>query len=100
MRQTILFNSYMFVFVFVFLPVVLAVYCQVLKHAERTWTIAWLVLASLAYDVWSKQDEDEHYQRPAPSIAWARKTTGSAVRAQFRFKRVASVFSPVPLSHV
>ena len=47
-----LFNSY--TFIFVFLPLVLAVCCFVRKHPERAWTIAWLVLASLFYYAWWK----------------------------------------------
>ena len=47
-----LFNSY--IFIFVFLPVVLAVYCFVRRYPERTWTIAWLVLASFVYYAWWK----------------------------------------------
>ena len=47
-----LFNSY--VFVFVFLPIVLGVYYLIRKHPARTWTIAWLVLASLVYYAWWK----------------------------------------------
>ncbi len=42
-----LFNSY--VFIFAFLPTVLAGYCFVRRHPERRWTIAWLVLGSLFY---------------------------------------------------
>ncbi|MBI4294369.1 MAG: MBOAT family protein [Betaproteobacteria bacterium] len=45
-----LFNSY--VFIFVFLPAVLAVYALVRRHPP--WTIAWLVLASLFYYAWWK----------------------------------------------
>ena len=47
-----LFNSY--AFIFVFLPVVLAVYLLVRKHSLRTWSIAWLVLASFFYYAWWK----------------------------------------------
>jgi len=47
-----LFNSY--IFVFAFLPVVLVVYNLVRKHAKRTWAIGWLVLASLFYYGWWK----------------------------------------------
>ena len=49
-----LFNSY--VFVFAFLPLVFGVYCLVRKHPTRTWTIAWLVLASLVYYAWWKPE--------------------------------------------
>jgi D-alanyl-lipoteichoic acid acyltransferase DltB (MBOAT superfamily) len=45
-----LFNSY--VFIFVFLPVVLAVFCLIRNRPERRWTIAWLVLASFVYYAW------------------------------------------------
>ena len=45
-----LFNSY--IFIFVFLPVVLAVFCLLRNRPERRWTIAWLVLASFVYYAW------------------------------------------------
>ncbi len=40
-----LFNSY--VFIFVFLPVVLAGYAWARRHPDHRWVIAWLVFASL-----------------------------------------------------
>lgn len=49
-----LFNSY--IFIFAFLPVVLAVYFWVRRHPDRRWTIAWLVLASLVYYAWWKPE--------------------------------------------
>src|SRR5919106_257459 len=45
-----LFNSY--IFIFVFLPVVLAVYAFLQRHPERAWSIWWLVIASLVYYAW------------------------------------------------
>jgi D-alanyl-lipoteichoic acid acyltransferase DltB (MBOAT superfamily) len=50
----VLFNSY--IFVFVFLPVVLAVFSVVREHPERRWAIAWLVLASFCYYAWWKPE--------------------------------------------
>lgn len=47
-----LFNSY--VFLFAFLPVVMAVYCLVRRFPSHAWTVAWLVLASLVYYAWWK----------------------------------------------
>ncbi len=47
-----LFNSY--TFIFVFLPVVLAIYAVLRRHPERAWTITWLVSASLFYYAWWK----------------------------------------------
>ena len=49
-----LFNSY--VFIFAFLPVVLAVYAWVRRHPDRRLTIAWLVVASLFYYGWWKSE--------------------------------------------
>ena len=49
-----LFNSY--IFIFVFLPVVLAVFCLLRNRPERRWTIAWLVLASFVYYAWWKPE--------------------------------------------
>jgi alginate O-acetyltransferase complex protein AlgI len=46
----VLFNYY--VFIFAFLPAVLAVYLFVRRHPERRWAIAWLVLASFVYYAW------------------------------------------------
>jgi alginate O-acetyltransferase complex protein AlgI len=48
----VLFNSY--VFIFAFLPVVLAVYAWLRRYPERGWAIAWLVIASLFYFAWWK----------------------------------------------
>jgi D-alanyl-lipoteichoic acid acyltransferase DltB (MBOAT superfamily) len=50
----VLFNSY--VFLFAFLPVVLAGYAWLRRHPERRWTIAWLVIASLVYYAWWKPE--------------------------------------------
>ncbi len=49
-----LFNSY--IFIFAFLPVVVAVYCWVRRYPERMWTIGWLALASLFYYAWWKPE--------------------------------------------
>ena len=49
-----LFNSY--VFIFAFLPVVLAGYAWVRRFPERRWVIAWLVIASLFYYAWWKPE--------------------------------------------
>jgi D-alanyl-lipoteichoic acid acyltransferase DltB (MBOAT superfamily) len=49
-----LFNSY--VFIFAFLPIILAGYAWVRRHPDRRWTIAWLVLASLFYYAWWKPE--------------------------------------------
>ena len=45
-----LFNSY--VFIFCFLPIVLAGYLLLQRTAQPLWPIAWLVLASLVYYSW------------------------------------------------
>ena len=45
-----LFNSY--VFIFCFLPVVLAGYLLLRRTAQPLWPIAWLVLGSLVYYSW------------------------------------------------
>jgi D-alanyl-lipoteichoic acid acyltransferase DltB (MBOAT superfamily) len=50
----VLFNSY--VFIFAFLPVVLAVYAWVRRYPDRRWAIAWLVLASFFYYGWWKPE--------------------------------------------
>jgi alginate O-acetyltransferase complex protein AlgI len=50
----VLFNSY--VFVFIFLPVVLAVFFVIREHPERRWAVAWLVLASFCYYAWWKPE--------------------------------------------
>jgi alginate O-acetyltransferase complex protein AlgI len=50
----VLFNSY--VFIFAFLPVVLAGYAWLRRYPERGWTIAWLVIASLFYYAWWKPE--------------------------------------------
>jgi len=46
----VLFNSY--VFIFCFLPIVLAGYLLLRRTAQPLWPIAWLVLASLVYYSW------------------------------------------------
>jgi D-alanyl-lipoteichoic acid acyltransferase DltB (MBOAT superfamily) len=46
----VLFNSY--VFIFAFLPIVLAGYALLRGAAKPLWPIAWLVLASLVYYAW------------------------------------------------
>ena len=49
-----LFNSY--VFIFAFLPVVLAGYAWVRRYSDRRWAIGWLVIASLFYYAWWKPE--------------------------------------------
>jgi hypothetical protein len=46
----VLFNSY--VFIFCFLPIVLAGYLLLRRAVQPLWPIAWLVLASLVYYSW------------------------------------------------
>lgn len=47
-----LFNSY--VFIFAFLPVVVAVYLLLREYRQGLWAVAWLVVASLFYYAWWK----------------------------------------------
>lgn len=47
-----LFNSY--VFIFAFLPIVVAVYLLVREYRQGLWAVAWLVAASLFYYAWWK----------------------------------------------
>ena len=49
-----LFNSY--IFIFVFLPVVLLLYSQARKFADRRWAVGLLILASLFYYAWWKPE--------------------------------------------
>jgi len=49
-----LFNSY--VFIFAFLPLVLAGYAWARRRGDRRWVIAWLVIASLFYYAWWKPE--------------------------------------------
>lgn len=49
-----LFNSY--VFIFAFLPVVLAGFAWARSREDRLWAIAWLVAASLFYYAWWKPE--------------------------------------------
>jgi hypothetical protein len=46
----VLFNSY--VFIFCFLPLVLAGYALLRRASNVLWPIGWLVLASLVYYAW------------------------------------------------
>jgi alginate O-acetyltransferase complex protein AlgI len=46
----VLFNSY--IFIFAFLPIVLAGYALLRRSANLLWPISWLVLASLIYYAW------------------------------------------------
>jgi alginate O-acetyltransferase complex protein AlgI len=46
----VLFNSY--VFIFAFLPIVLAGYALLRPAQNSLWPVTWLVLASLVYYAW------------------------------------------------
>jgi alginate O-acetyltransferase complex protein AlgI len=51
-KKIMLFNSY--IFIFVFLPVALAVYLRLEELENRSWAIGWLVFVSLVYYGWWK----------------------------------------------